>query len=93
MARARRLFLHSAAFGVIDALAEAARVGFFVYLRAANILPAADHVDHGFLAAHELADDFIDEALFDERFNSFRDFHGHLSEPATFAADTHILVD
>ncbi len=56
-------------------LAETALFGVFIDLRAARGLAAADHVDGGFLAAHQLRDDFVDQALFDEREQTFRCFH------------------
>src|SRR5882672_1373300 len=90
--------LHPAAFGVVDALAEGALVGFLVDLRAAHLVAAADHVDHGFLAAHELAADRIDEAGLDERFDSFRDLQrrflrrlGARPQPRT-ASDTDLCA-
>ena len=68
--------LHLAVFRVIDALAKAALVGFLVNLGAAHLVAAANDEDHRLLAAHELADHVIDQAVFEQRFESFRDFHG-----------------
>ena len=64
-----------AAFGVIRALAEAAFAGFLVDLGTAYLVAATHHIDRGFLAAHQLADDLIHQAVFDERSDSFRGFH------------------
>src|SRR4029077_11738780 len=73
--------LHPAPFRVVDALAEGALFVFLVALGAAHLAAAAHHVDHGFLAAHQLAADRIDEAGLDERFDSLRDFQKGFSAP------------
>ncbi len=71
--------LYPAAFGVLHCLAEAALVRLFVHFRAAHLAAAAHDVDHRFLAAHELAHDFVDEAFLDQRQQSCGGFHGGLS--------------
>ncbi len=63
-----------AVLGVVDRLAEAALVGFLVDLGAARVVAAAHHEDHRFLAAHELAHDGIDHAVFDQGKESLRGF-------------------
>jgi hypothetical protein len=60
-------------------MAEAALVGFLVNLRATDLVATTHDVDDGFLAAHELADDFVDEAFLDERLDSGWGFDGRLS--------------
>ena len=67
--------LDLAAFAVGRGLAEAALLGVLVDFRAARGVAAAHHVDGGFLAAHQLADDFVDQAFFDQREQTFRSFH------------------
>jgi hypothetical protein len=54
---------------------EAALLGLFVNLRATYLFATANHIDLGLLAAHELADDLVDEAILDQRFNSFWCLH------------------
>ena len=71
--RARVLDL--AVFGVIDGLAKAAVVRFFVDLGAAGFVTAAHHVDHGLLAAHELPDHGVDQAFLDEGLQAGGSFH------------------
>ena len=74
--------LDLAVFGVIDRLAKAALVGFLVDFGAAGFIAAANHINHRFLAAHELADDGIDQALFNEGLESWRCFHAcHCARP------------
>ncbi len=67
--------LDPAAFLVGHGLAEVALLGVLVDLGAANLVAAADHVDRGLLAAHQLAGDFVDQAFFGQRNESGRDFH------------------
>jgi hypothetical protein len=55
---------NSAAFGVIDALPEAALIGFFVDFGAAHLLATTHHVNGGFLTTHQLAHDLIYQAVF-----------------------------
>src|SRR6266702_4598958 len=54
-----------AAFLVLGLLAEAPVVGVLVYLGTAELSHGADDIDFGFLAAHKLADDLVDEAVMD----------------------------
>ena len=84
LASVARAFFHGAraaavlgfaAFGVIDRLAKAALVRFLVDLGAAYLVAAAHDEDHGFFAAHELADHRVDETVFDQRFEARGDFH------------------
>src|SRR5687768_16275837 len=63
------------AFGVVHALAKTALMGFLVNFRATYLFSAAHHIDRGFLATHQLTDDLIDQAILDQRFNSFWGFH------------------
>jgi len=78
IARARRLVFTFAAFGVIDTLAKAALVGLFVNLCATDLVAAADHVYLGLLAAHQLTHDLVNEAILDQRFDSFGCLHGYV---------------
>jgi hypothetical protein len=71
--------LDLAALGVLCGLMEAALVGFLVHLGAADLFPAAHHIDHRFLAALQLAQDFVDEAFLDERQQSLGGFDLRLS--------------
>jgi hypothetical protein len=48
----------------------------FVYLGATNVLAATNDIDGGFLAAHQLTQDFVNQAFLNERDESFRGFHG-----------------
>src|SRR6185369_6179657 len=52
-----------APFLVLRLLAEATFGGFLVHLGAADLSFGANHVDIGLLAAHELADDLIDNSV------------------------------
>src|SRR5688500_6742662 len=63
------------AFSIVHALAKTALMGFFVNFRATYFFYAAHHIDRGFLATHQLTDDLIDEAILNQRFNSFWGFH------------------
>ena len=66
---------HLATFLILHCLLETTLVGFLVNLGAAN-LAAATHDEHvGFLAAHQWTDHFVDQAVFDQGFDSFGDFH------------------
>ncbi len=58
--------LHLAVLGVVDGLAETALGRFLVDLGAARLDPAAHHVDHGLLAAHELPNHAVDQSFVDE---------------------------
>jgi hypothetical protein len=82
-----RAFLHGAglaavlglaAFGVIDGLTKTALVGLFINLGATNFVAALDDVDHRLLAAHQLAENAVHQAISDQRLNSARRFHGWL---------------
>ena len=64
-----------AAFGVIRALAKTALIGFFVNFGTTHVIAAAHHEYHGFFAAHQLANDFIHQSVFDQRLNSLWGFH------------------
>jgi hypothetical protein len=55
--------------------AEGPFVGLLVDLGAADLAAAADDVDRGFLAALELRQDFVDEAVFNKGFNPLGGFH------------------
>ena len=68
--------LDLAVLGVVDGLAEAALRGLLVDLGAARLFAAANHVNRGFLAAHQLAHDRIDQAFLEQRLQSLRGFHG-----------------
>ena len=70
--------LDLAAFLVRGVLAEATLIGILVHLGAANRFAAANDIDGGLLAAHQLANHLIDEAFFDECGESVRGFHGGL---------------
>ena len=70
--------LHLAAFLIGGVLAETALIGFLVDFGAANRFAAANDIDGGLLAAHQLANHLIDEAFFDECGESVRGFHGGL---------------
>jgi hypothetical protein len=72
--------LDLAAFLVLHGLLEAAVDGVLIDLGAAVFLAAAHHIDLGFLAAFHFGDDFIDDAVFHQRHQSFRDFHGFLGK-------------
>jgi hypothetical protein len=74
MAGATAVF-HLAPLGVIDILAKAALIGLFVNLGATDLVAATNHIDLGFLAAHQLTNDLVDKAVLDQRFNSFGCFH------------------
>jgi hypothetical protein len=65
-----------APFGVGDRLAEAALLGFLVDLGAAQVVAALDNIDHCLLAAHQLADHLVDQAVGDQGQESARGFHG-----------------
>ena len=80
--------LDLAVFGVIDRLAKAALVSLLVDLGAARFIAAANHIHHRFLAAHELADDGIDQALFNEGLQSWRCFHACHCAPPQRATDS-----
>ena len=70
-----------AVFGVINGLAEAAVVGLFVDLGAARFVATTHHVDHGFLATHELADHGVDQAFLNEGLQAGGCFHGGILRP------------
>ncbi|MNV65361.1 hypothetical protein D3C71_1580530 [compost metagenome] len=72
--RARVLDL--AVFGVVHRLAKAAVVGLFVDLGAERVVATAHHKNHGFLAAHELANHGVDQAFLDEGLQAGGCFHG-----------------
>src|SRR6185369_1547319 len=82
--------LDLAVFGVIHGLAEAALRRLLVDLGAARladtVMGAAHDIGHGFLAAHELANDRIDQAFVNERLEARRGFHGALSGMSPSAA-------
>src|SRR5688500_3396880 len=63
------------AFRVVHALAKTALMGFFVNFRATYLFSAAHHINRGFLATHQLTDDLINQAILNQRFNSFWGFH------------------
>jgi len=67
--------LDLAPFEIGGRLAEAALLRILVDLRTTDRIAAADYVYGGFLAAHQLADDFVDQALFDEREQTFGCLH------------------
>jgi hypothetical protein len=56
-------------------LMKAALIGFFINFRATDFVAALDDIHRCFFAALELADDIIDQTVFDEGFNSFWSFH------------------
>jgi hypothetical protein len=58
--------LDLAAFLIGGVVAEAALIGFLVDFGAANVFAAANDIDGGLLAAHQLAEHLIDEAFFNE---------------------------
>jgi hypothetical protein len=59
----------------MNRLMESALVGFLVNLCATNLVAALDNVDRRLFSALELAQDFVYQAVFDEWFDSFWDFH------------------
>ena len=77
--------LDLAVFGVVHRLPEAAVGGFLVNLGAARLVAAAHHIDHGFLAAHELANHRVDQALFNKGLQSGGSFHGRDCAPCARA--------
>jgi hypothetical protein len=67
--------LDLAALHVGNTVTKAAPVDFLVDFCATYIRTTSNHVYHRFLPAHQLTDDLIHEALFNERLDSLRDFH------------------
>ena len=67
--------LDLAAFAIGRSLAEAALLGVLVDLRATDRVAAAHHVHGGFLTAHQLGNDFVDQTFFDQREQAFRRLH------------------
>ena len=66
---------HLAALLVFRGLAETAFVGLLVDLGAAQLLATAHHVDRRFLAAHQRAQHFVDQAVLDQRLYAFGCLH------------------
>ena len=64
-----------AVLGVIHRLPEAALRGFFVDLGATDVVAATHYINGGFLATHQLAHDFVDQAFFNQGLDSFWCFH------------------
>ena len=60
---------------ILNGLLEAALTGFLEHLGATPLCATAHHIDLGFLAAHQLADDLVDQSIFEQRLESFGDFH------------------
>jgi hypothetical protein len=84
LASVTRAFVHSsgstavfdlAAFGVGNAVAEAALVDLLIDFRAAYICTTSNYVYHCLLPAHQLTDNLIHQTLFNKRLDSLRDFH------------------
>ena len=73
---------HLAAFLVFHGLAETALVGFLVDLGAAQLVAAAHHIYRCFLSAHQRSQHLVDQAILDQRFESFRRFHQLLAGPS-----------
>jgi hypothetical protein len=68
---------HLAAFLVLRARLETALAHVLVDLRATDLAARAHHVHGRFLATLERTDDFIDDAIVDERLQAVRCLHGH----------------
>ena len=66
---------HLAPFLVLRALLEAALPHVAIDLGAADLAAGAHGVDRGFLAGFEGAEDFVDDAVVDERLEAGRGFH------------------
>ena len=64
-----------AALLVLGSLAETALVGFFINLGAAHLAATAHHIHGGFLATHQRPQYFVDQAVFDQGFDSFGCLH------------------
>jgi len=64
-----------AVFGVIHSLPKAAMGVLFVNLGATGFVPSAHHVHHGFFAAHELANNGVDQTLIHKGLQPWRCFH------------------
>ena len=69
---------HLAPFLVLGLLAEAAPPRFLVHLGAAHLPCGEYHVNLGFLAAHELADHLVDQAILDQHFETLGNLHSDL---------------
>src|SRR6185369_2046281 len=101
--------LDLAALLVGSRLAETALVRVLVDLGATDVLAAANDIDGGFLAAHQLAKHLVYKAFFNEGGESFRSFHGSVGfrrlvandaepnqttvRPASGAPDANLLSD
>src|SRR6185369_3856897 len=78
--------LDLAVLGVGRRLTEATLRRLLVDLGAARLVAAAHDIGHSFLAAHELANERIDQAFVNERLKAGRGFHGALSGMSPSAA-------
>ncbi|MNC07698.1 hypothetical protein D3C75_552540 [compost metagenome] len=66
---------HLAPFLIDHGLLEAALGGLFIDFGAADLVAAAHHIDVGFFAAHQPADDIVDQAVINQRLDSIWNFH------------------
>ena len=57
-------------------LLEAALGRLFIDFGAADLVATAHHIDVGLFAAHQPADDLIDQAVINQRLDSIWNFHG-----------------
>ncbi len=67
---------HLAPFLIDHGLLEAALGRLFIDFGAADLVAAAHHIDVGLFAAHQPADDVIDQAVINQRLDSIWNFHG-----------------
>ena len=75
-----------AVFGVVHRLAKTSFGGFLVDLGAARVVANAHHVHHGFLAAHELPHNRVDQAFFYQGLQSLGWFHAPILPGMLFRA-------
>ena len=65
----------TATFSVVDRLMKAALIDFLVNLRATDLVAALDDIHGGFLAAHQLANNSVNNAILDQRHYSVWGLH------------------
>ena len=82
---------HLASFLVLRALLEAALPHVAIDLGAADLRAGAHRVDRGFLAGLEGAEDFVDDAVVDQRLQAGGGFHESLRAFRELASDGGVL--
>ena len=63
------------AFGIRNGVLEATLLSIFVHFGTAYVITAAHHINGRFFAAHQLTQDIVNQAFFNQRPEPLRDFH------------------